>query len=200
MFRYLCGTEYFPLGQASCWFTSIAFVHDDFCSKLRPYVYRLNLSHLYSCKTNLSLNDLDFLLSNNTMKELWLVDVNVRDADGKIVPVDYVLGKIPSVKAFAYRNNSEIYSNQTWEKLNSIKLVNKLYYFRVDIRQTSEELDPDIIGKFIETNMSWPGYVRLYFSPGAPEIEPMKVKFQQIADNWMPRGAAPNLIVRLITP
>ena len=195
MFRKEGGTEYFLLGKARYWFAYIMFVDNDFCSKLRPYVYRLNLSCLYLGRTNISLNDIDFLLANNQIKYLVLSHVNIRDADGNAIPFNHVLGKVPSVEAFTYKPNSEIYSNQTWEKLNSIKLFNKLLYVSMDIQQTSEELDPKIIGKFFENNMSSLGKVKLSFPPDAPEIEPMKAKLKQIADNWMPRRAAPKFTV-----
>ena len=33
-------------------------------------------------------------------------------------------------------------------------------------------------------------HITLSFPPGAPEIELMKVKFQQLQDNWIPREEA----------
>ena len=132
------------------------------------------------------------------MEILCFMGVDIRDADGNAVPVDYILGKVPSVGCVVYISNSEVYSNQSFQKLNSIKLFNKLFHFRMDIRQTSEELDPEIIGKFLENNMLSGGEAQLSFFPDAPEIELMKVKFQQIEENWTPPFAAPSLIVEVL--
>ena len=44
---------------------------------------------------------------------------DIRDAHGNPVSIDYILGKLPSVKKITYWN--KCYSNQLLEKLNSIK-------------------------------------------------------------------------------
>ena len=188
------------LAKAQYWFTQLKFYGNNFCANLRPHVYRLNLSSLTVYVAELTLNDLDFLLSNNEMEDLCLLEIDICDADGNAVPLDYVLRKVPNVVAVSYENMSDIYSNQTWENLNSIKFNNKLSLFCVTIHHTSEKLTHENIGKFIENNVESRGYVELIFPSGAPEIEPMKAKFQQIADNWMPRGAAPKFIVDEIHP
>ena len=179
------------LRKAQYCFTELYFFADDFCSKFRPYVYELNLSILYISWANLSLIDIDFLLTNNKMDQLYFFYTNIRDANENAVPIDYILGKVPQLTCFCYNNISEVYSNETLEKINSIKLCNKLSRLSIHIRHTSEELDPEIIGEFITSNMVSFADVKLYFPPDAPEMEPMKAKVEQIRNTWTAPGQPP---------
>ena len=52
------------------------------------------------------------------------------------------------------------------------------------IHETSKELDPEIIGKFITSNMVSFTDVGLYFPPYASEIKPMIAKFKEIRNAW----------------
>ena len=193
--------EILLLRKAQYWFTELCFFGDyDFCSNLRPSVYRLNLSSLTVLSAELSSTDIDFLLANNKLEALCLLGVDIHDAVGNAVPIDYVLRKVPNVTSVEYRNNSEVYSNQTWEKLNSIIFMNGFLILSVTIQQTSEELDPQIIGNFIENNMLNDSCAKLYFRADAPELKSMKAKFRQIKKNWTPRGAAPKFVVKKISP
>ena len=118
------------------------------------------------------------------MQNLTLHKVNIRDADGNPVPIDYILGKVPEVTYFSYDNECEIYSNQSLSKLNSINFKNKLCLFSLNICRTSEGIDAEILGEFIEFNLASNALVILMLPRNAPGIGTLKLKLQQIVNNW----------------
>ena len=184
-----------PFGRGWYWLTQLEWYGNDCCTTLRPHIYRLNLSSLSIFWSSLSLKDIDFLLSNEKMETLYLWHVNIQDEDGNLVPIDYILRKVPHISTLCFWNPCEIYSNQSWKKLNEIKLFNKFKLLTLDINHTSEQIDPEGIGKFIENNVASAGEIVLYFPPDAPEIAPITNKLQQIVNNWVAPGEPPTFLV-----
>ena len=131
------------------------------------------------------------------MFKLTLFKVNIRDADGNPVKTDYILGKVPAVTEFCYYNECEIYSNHSLSKLNSITLKNKLIYLALHMTQTSEEIDAEILGNFIEFNLASNGQVHLVLLQNAPETEIIKSKLQQIVNDWQSPDGNSSLRVSL---
>ena len=178
------------------WFTNLIFNQRNSYSMLRPYIYRLTLSNLsISDQDLLSLHDIDSLLSNEKLKTLFMVDVNIRDDAGSPVSVDYILGKVPNVIYFAFGNQCEVYSNQKLEKLNSVKLCQKLVYFSMDIFEVSEEINPDILGKFVATNLAPSGHVLLVFGDNERERDAHNEKMEEIVKNWSTPGSGPTYFI-----
>ena len=162
------------------WFTRIAF--SSSYSIIRPHIYRLTLKDLHLCWQNLSRNDIDFLLSNDKTEALDFYEVTIRDDHGNPVPIDYILGKVPNVTRISFWNQFEIYSNQLLKKLNSIKFNQKLKEFILSTSQTSEVIDAEILGEFVERNLASDGFFGYYLPRNAPELEAVTTKLQQIVD------------------
>ena len=179
------------------WVTDLYCCRKDSYSILRPYIYRATLSQLHILYQNLSLNDIDFLL-NNKMQKLILYRVDIHDVDGNPVPIDYILGKVPEVTEFGYHNKCEIYSNQSLSKLNFITLKKKLSLLSLSMSQTSEEIDAEILGTFVESHLASNGQLYLLFGPNAPEIEAVKTKVQQVLKNWQSHDGGPKYSVGTI--
>ena len=176
------------------WITKLNCWRRNGYSYLRPLIYRATLSKLCVRYQNLSLNDINFLL-NKKMQKLTFYKVNIRDATGNPVPIDYILRKIPEVAEFRYDNLCEIYSNQSLSKLNSINLKNKLRYLFIKITQTSEELDAESLGKFVQSILASDGQVQLLFPRNAPEIRTVLAEVQRVVKYWQSPGAGPNFYV-----
>ena len=123
------------LGSNKFWFTELMSHHHGPahwvtpCTLPHPNIYRLTLSKLSIGHQELSLNAINVLLSNQKMKKLELNRVIILDSEGNSVPDDYILGKVPNLKEFHYFNLREVYSNQSLERLNSLKPFIKLKHF-----------------------------------------------------------------------
>ena len=152
------------------WLTSLSCDVKNSFSTIRPYIYCATLSKLCIWEEDLSLNDINILLSNNKMKELVFSRVNIRDADGTPVPVDYILGKVPNITTFDYYNICESYSNESLEKLKSLNFFKRLRFFALGMNE-------------------------LYFRPDLLQIKPIKEKLQEIASNWLAPGLQPIIVV-----
>ena len=176
-------------GRPKYWFTNLDYHDCDGLAILRPHIYRLSLIELMITSQNLTLKDINFLLTNKQMKKLCLCFVEIRDTDiarGDPVPIDYILRKVPSLTEFRYGNLCEIYSNSLLMNLNSIQFFSKFQIFALIMSQTSEQIEAEILGKFIEMNLAASGEVEFGFPPNTPELETIKSKLQQIVDNWTP--------------
>ena len=51
--------------------------------------------------------------------------------------------------------------------------------------QTSEGIDAEILGEFVERNVASNGFVSYWLPRNAPELEAVKTKLQQIMDGWV---------------
>ena len=166
------------------WLTSLLCGGKKTFSTIRPYIYRVTLSKLCIWEEDLSLNDINILLSNDKMEELLLSKVNIRDANGTPVPIHYILGKVPNVTAFYYYNKCEIYSNQWLEKLNSINICTKLEWFSHFVSQTSEEIDAEILGQFVKNHLASLLEVHFRFPPNSREFETVNNKLKKVVKKW----------------
>ena len=176
-----------------CWFTYLNFGNENPLLEIRPYIYRLTLSKLCIWDADVSLNDVNFLLSNDKMKELHFTRVNVRDADGTPVPIDYILGKLPNLTIFSYENKCEIYSNEKFERLNSIKFFKKFTFIFLQINHVSQELDAELLGNFVKTRVYGRGEIS--FKPSAPGLAQLKNQLFRIIDNWVAPDGKPTVEV-----
>ena len=162
------------LQKSRFWLTALDCTWGKCYSLLRPHIYRLTLDSLRLSSETLSLADINFLLSNYKMSELHLSNVYIRDDLGNPVLPDYILEMVPYLTEFSYGNPCVIYSNQALEKLNSISHKNKLKVFALDIHQTSEEIDAEILCEFLTKNLASAAQVEFYFPRRSPEV----LKFQ----------------------
>ena len=125
------------------------------------------------------------------MQILTLYKVNIRDATGKPVQLDYILRKIPNITEITYWSDCEIHSNESLKKLNSIGLENKLRVLSLYIIQTSEEIDAEILGTFVESNLASGGQLNLRLPRNTPEIGNLLSKIRQVIKNWQTPGGSP---------
>ena len=179
------------------WLTRICFRTSY--STIVPHIYRVTLIELTISDQNLSLDDIDFLLSNNKMKYLEFYKVEIHDNVGNPVPVDYILGKIPSVIKINYWNTCEIYSNELLEKLNSIQFNQKLTEFCFTMQQTSEVINAEVLGEFVERNLASDGYVSYALPRNARESNRVRTKLNKIVDAWVSSNfKKPRCVVKLL--
>ena len=173
------------------WFTRM-FCEGGY-STIRFYVCRLTLKELSMTRQELSLNDIDYLLSNNKMEEIAFLGVNIRDAHGNPVPDDYILGKVPNIKRIIYGNECAIYSNDLLRKLNSIQFNHKFECFRLQMYQASEKIDAEILGDFVKRNLASDSVVSFCLPRNAPELKTVKRKLKQVVDAMVSNnGKKPN--------
>ena len=184
-----------PLGETPFWLTDFECRANNCYPFFRPHIYRVTLTYLNLWHQNLSLADIDFLLADNKLEWLYLSRVDLQNSDGSPIPIDYILAKVPNITHFNFYNKSEIYSNELLAKLNQVKLFKKLKWFHLSLYRKSEELDPEILGKFIEDNLAPAGRVEFWFSRIAPEREKIRVKLQKIVDGWVLPGGKPSFDV-----
>ena len=159
-----------------------------------PNIYGICMEKLEISNQDLSIHDINFLLSEK-VKILSFYAVNIRDAGGNPLPIDYILRKIPNIVYFYFYNPCEIYSNQSLQKLNSIKFFNKLQTFLLFILQRPEEIEAEILGTFMRNNLASSGEVVFHFSANDPEVGPLKIKLQEIVDHWTAPGGKPTFCV-----
>ena len=157
-----------PLGKFKYWFNHIYPKNDtweSFYPFITPHIYRITFKELYVGDQTLSMKTLDLLLSNEKMEFLRFFVVDIRDDNGSVVPVDFILSKIPHILQFDFYNPNEIYSNDVMKKINDVKFVNKLKHFILGIGNTSEDLDVGILFEFIKKHAASDAFIK-YWDPG----------------------------------
>ena len=185
------GRKYIFEKSKQYWFTS------TFCSVarnlFRPHIYRLTLSKLSIFGENLSMTDIDFLLSNNQMKTLNLWRVNIRDANGNPVPIHYILQKVPNVIDFCYYNLSASFSTDI---LKSLKFQNKLQRFGMFFSPESEETFTKDLFKFIRKFAAPLSTFYIYFKSGTPGFEACKTMLLSFVNKSFARIDKPMITMK----
>ena len=179
-----------PLGKIKYWFNSTGSLNGywkPFCLFITPHVYRITLKKLSMTYDSLSLNDLNMLLSNKKMEEIYMYMVDIRDPDGNVVPVEYVLSRVPHIREFRFCNQYEIYSNDAMKKLNNVKLFNKLNCFSLGFEEIPEGLDPEILYEFIRRNAAPDAVIKYWLTSNSrPFSESFKIQLTHLVNVLLP--------------
>ena len=181
------------LGKTQYWLTQLASYHCGL-SSISRYIYRCDLTYLYIKNQDLTLAEIDFLLSNQKMKHLCLANVNIRDDDCFPVPVWYIFSKAPNLTTFYYGNKCEIFSTETFKKLNKIKLNKDVH---LTISMISDWIDPLVICKFVEKKAARSADFCFVFDIKLPLKLALSVKraTERLTDDWTAGKQKPSVTV-----
>lgn len=154
------------MSKAKFWINRICFGRYENSRFPSPnFIYRCSLRDLEIRDKTLTLDELNFLLEHNKIRQFMVSNANIRDRNGNPATVDTIYAKTPNVSSFVWENKCEIYCNETLERLNLIEHPERhLTMFYLHIHSIKGDIAPELFETFFTKNgIIFPGTRRIAF-------------------------------------
>ena len=162
----------YNFGQCKFWLLGVFGAGTG--SRLMEDIYRCNLKHLFLNDKNLSKKEFDFLVEGSHLEGFRFNYVTVYEENGSLVTCDRILAQLPNIRLFQYESADEVFTTQTFQRMNALQFKFKLYRFDLAIYGLPRDAKYLLLCDFIKSNLEISALSQIWFRLAIENAETIK--------------------------